>query len=300
MIDLTAPLSLSPSGLIIPPRPSLTYVDENGKRKSKLPNIKKLLLPEPGWIFCDADLQQADAQVVAWDSGDEALKNIFKSHDKDLHTENAKTIFGECPTKDHPNRKKAKAGVHAVNYHVFAQTLAGTLKCSVEEAQHFIDTWFKEHPDIKKWHQRVFNEMNGRRYVENAFGNRKVFYDATDNGTSLSEALAWIPQSTVAIVINKVWEKLDKLDRRVFRVMMQVHDSLCFQIKQGHLEEMLPYVEEAFASTVVPYDDPLVIGSSMAVGPSWGEVIDISWNGFVLDPSTGKPTDQLCMYMRAA
>ena len=58
---------------------------------------------------------------------------------------------------------------------------------------------------------------------------------------------------------------------------MDLHtDSLCFNIKLGHLEEALYIIKKAFDSVVVPYDDPLVIGSSMAVGANWGHVEDIS------------------------
>lgn len=280
----------APAIIVPPPRPV----------KAKLPNVKKLFLPDPGWVMCDADLQQADAQVVAWDSGDASLKKIFLDPDLDLHTENAKTIFGSCPTKDHPNRKRAKAGVHAVNYGVFAKTLAGTLGCTIAEAEFFISTWFKNHPDIKRWQERINKEMFGRRYVENAFGYRKTFFGDVNKGTALSEALAWIPQSTVAIVINKVWDNLNQLDPRLIRVKMQVHDSLVFQIRQGYLNEVIPQVKQAFDSVVVPYEDPLVIGSSLAIGANWGDVEDISWDGRLLDPATGRATNEYHMYMQAA
>jgi hypothetical protein len=175
---------------------------------------------------------------------------------------------------------------------VFAKTLAKTLGCSVEEAQHFIDVWFKAHPLVKEWHRRIFNEMKGRKYIENRFGGRKQFYDTTDHGTALSEALAWIPQSTVAIVINKVWDYItDNADPRILRVCMQVHDSLCFNIKLGHLEEALYIIKKAFDSVIVPYDDPLVIGSSMAVRANWGHVEDISWDGYLIDDDTGHVTN---------
>ena len=290
ILDIKAKPFQAPA-IIIPKRPSL----------DGLPNVKELFLPDAGWIFGDADLQQADAQVVAWEAGDASLKQIFLDPNLDLHTENAKTIFGSCPSKKHPNRKKAKKGVHSVNYNVSAKTLAKTLGCSVEEAQHFIDVWFKAHPLVKEWHRRIFNEMKGRKYIENRFGGRKQFYDTTDHGTALSEALAWIPQSTVAIVINKVWDYItDNADPRILRVCMQVHDSLCFNIKLGHLEEALYIIKKAFDSVVVPYDDPLVIGSSMAVGANWGHVEDISWDGYLIDDDTGHVTNERCIYMKAA
>jgi DNA polymerase-1 len=237
-------------------------------------------------------LAQADARVVAWDADDEILKEIFNDPKLDLHTENAKAIFGSCPTKDHPNRKRAKAGVHAVNYNVYPATLAATLGITVLEAETFINKWFGAHPKIKEWHQRIYHEMMVNKRIENAFGYGKTFFDARDKPTALSEALAWIPQSTVGNIINFVWAKLEQLDQSKINVMMQVHDSLVFQIRHDCLPEIAPQVQQAFASVVVPYKDPLVISSTLGLGYNCGEVDDVTWDGWVIDPSSGLVTDR--------
>lgn len=258
----------------------------------KLPNVKTLFLPDEGFIIGDADLAQADARVVAWDADDEILKEIFNDPKLDLHTENAKAIFGSCPTKDHPNRKKAKAGVHAVNYNVYPPTLAATLGITVLEAETFINKWFAAHPKIKEWHQRIYHEMMVNKRIENAFGYGKTFFDARDKPTALSEALAWIPQSTVGNIINFVWEKIEQLDQSKINVMMQVHDSLVFQIRHDCLPEIAEQVRQAFASVVVPYKDPLVISSTLGLGYNCGEVDDVTWDGWVIDPSSGLVTER--------
>lgn len=258
----------------------------------KLPNVKCLFLPEDGFIIGDADLAQADARVVAWDADDEILKEIFLDPTLDLHTENAKTIFGSCPSKDHPNRKKAKAGVHAVNYNVFPPTLAKTLGITVLEAEHFINTWFGAHPKIRAWHERIHHEMMVNKRIENAFGYGKTFFDGRDKANALSEALAWIPQSTVGNIINFVWAKLEQLDQSKINVMMQVHDSLVFQIRHDCLPEIAEQVRQAFASVVVPYADPLNIPSTLGLGLDCGVVDDVTWDGWEIDPSSGLVTDR--------
>lgn len=279
------------------------FVKGNGKiilpEKIVLPNVKRLLLPDEGFVAGDSDLQQADAQVVAWEADDDILKEIFRDPNLDLHTENAKMIFGTCPSKGHPNRKKAKAGCHAVNYHVYAPTLAKTLGITVHEADTFIKRWFEIHPNIKKWHLRTHNEMMGRGYIENKFGGRKYFYGRTDGPTALSEALAWVPQSTVGLVINTVWEKLDGYPLEEFEVKLQVHDSLGFQIRKDLVRKYVGIIQQAFDSVVIPYDDPLVIGSDIALGENFGDVIDISWDGYIKDKD-GIPTEEVISYWREA
>ncbi len=193
----------------------------------RLPNIKNLFVPDPGYVYIDVDLEQADAQVVAWESECQRLKDIFKDPTKDFHSENAfgfyEGIKGEKVGKylTHPAegidmwkaedqwRKPLKAGAHATNYRTTAPTLAQTLECSVAEAQDFIDTWFILNPEIKDWHKRTEEEVYGRGYVENKFGFRRRFLGRIDQNT-LNEAQAWVPQSTVGNVINKGWVNIEK------------------------------------------------------------------------------------------
>lgn len=243
-----------------------------------LPNVKRLFLPDPGFFICDSDLAQADAQVVAWEAGDEGLKDIFRDPDKDLHDENAKTIFGKTGGI---YRKRAKAGVHAVNYDVKARTLATALGVSIRDAEAFIDTWFTAHPLVYDWQQRINLDLQSKRIITNKFGNRKVFFGRTDR--ALPEALAWIPQSTVALVINRAWRNIESLEDPDIQVLLQVHDSLVYQVKKLTFRRKLEAIEECF-KVVVPYDDPLIIPAGLDYSEkSWGDARGSDWQGKFLE-----------------
>ena len=249
----------------------------------ELPNVKKMFLPEPGFFMCDSDLAQADAQVVAWDANDEPLMEFFKAarddDTLDLHGNNAADIFGGVGNKEHPQRKKAKAGVHAVNYHVRPRTLARTLGITVHEAESFIDRWFDIHPAIKEWHRSVQSTLETTRVLVNKFGNRRVVWGRINTPTALSEALAWIPQSTVALVINRAWLNLERLNDPDIFVSLQVHDSLVYQMRQLTFRRKLPLVEEAF-KIEIPYDDPLIIPAGLEYSAdSWGDKREADWLG---------------------
>lgn len=248
-----------------------------------LPNVKRIFEADPGYFICDSDLAQADAQVVAWEAGDEALKAVFRDPEADLHDNNAFDIFGK---RGGQWRQRAKAGVHAVNYDVKARTLAVALGITIKEAEEFIDKWFTAHPGIYDWQQRIKLTLNTTRTITNRFGNRKVFFGRVDR--ALPEALAWIPQSTVALVINRAWRRIvdlverGELSHRDVQVLLQVHDSLLYQVRKITFHRVLPYIEEAF-KVVVPYDDPLIIPAGLAYSDiSWGDVRDADWKGNLL------------------
>lgn len=238
------------------------------------PNVRRLFSPDTNYTLCETDLERADAQVVAWDAEDEELKEVFRSG-ADVHTENAKAVYGERivlqPNFKEVYRHRTKAGVHAVNYYVRARTLAKTLGTTVKEAEDFIARWLGAHPAIDRWHKRIQSQMDTNRTVTNAFGYSCTLL--TRSETLLSEALAWIPQSTVALLINKIWNAIaDDVE-----ILLQVHDSLVFQTPTNQLK---PILSSVYPKTriAIPYPDPLYIPVGLKASPvSWGDCKDLKW-----------------------
>lgn len=237
-----------------------------------LPNIRKLMVPDRGMVLCDVDLAGADAQVVAWEAGDEQLKAAFRAGLK-VHVVNAKALFGEERMgedgKAEPYYTRTKVGVHLTNYGGKAYTCAKALGIPRNQAEAFQSKWFGLHPAIPAWHRRVERELQTTRMVVNKFGFKRLYLGRPEN--SLTEALAWGPQSTVAIVINhglaRIYEEFPEVE-----LLLQVHDSLVFQIPAYLFPKALPRIRELLLVTI-PYADPLVIQCGLKVSwNSWGEV----------------------------
>lgn len=233
------------------------------------PDVRKWFIPDPGYVMFDADLQQADAQVVAWEADDEELKAIFRDPSRDLHDENCRTIFGKF-TKH--GRQMAKAGVHAANYGASARTLARALGITVHVAEAFLRKWFGAHPNIKDWHSRIAASLASTRSVTNAFGFSVRYFGRVEQ--LLPEALAWIPQSTVARIIN---EGLNNLDEHPYiQPLIQVHDSIVGQFPELHYANRKQIRD--LLTIKVPYDDPLYIGVDIKCSTiSWGDCKAVPW-----------------------
>lgn len=238
----------------------------------RLPNLRDLIIPDTNFTIVDEDLNRADVQVVAWDSGDEALKAKLleerRDPTKDLHTTNAIDIFeGKCDKK---YRDLGKKIVHAADYLVTPKSLAQQTGILVREAEVFIGRWYRQHPDIPKWHRRIERQLAETREVRNAFGFRRFFMGRVDD--CLPEAVAWIPQSTVALVINHALCNIaENLDQSRVQLLLQVHDSLTLQIYTPELQLWLSRVAEQ-SKIVVPYPDPLTIPTSFKQSDkSWGQ-----------------------------
>jgi len=257
------------------------------KNYIKLPNIRKLFVPDPGFTFFDMDLDRADLQVVIWEADDADMKKALRLG-LDMHCLSACDIFNikgipyEELAESHPNykerraqigepnRQKAKIGVHATNYGVGDRKLAMALGISVHEASLFRARWFAARPGIRRWHVRTEEALAKKGYVENKFGMRLYNFGRPN----LPEFLGWIPQSTVAGVINRALVNIDNLEqsgKTSIQLLIQVHDSLAGQFKTvRHDWEVEALREEA--RIIVPYDDPLIIPVGIKTSQlSWGD-----------------------------
>lgn len=238
------------------------------------PNVRSMFVPDKDFVLCEVDLKQADAQVVAWEAGDPILMDLFSRDDVDVHIENAKVAFSTDTITKHM-RQTSKSLVHATNYDGQPTGIAKKLGLKKQQVENFQRRWFSVHPWIKQWHEKVRMDLMTTRTTYNVLGFRKIWFDRIDG--LLKEALAWIPQSTVALVINTGMQNCR--DLRDVVPLLQVHDSFLFQVKRDRLGSTLPLVRSAMRVTL-PYDRPLVIPVTLKTSlVSWGEMYPTTWEG---------------------
>jgi DNA polymerase I-like protein with 3'-5' exonuclease and polymerase domains len=252
----------------------------------RLPNIRSMYIPNEGKTFFDMDLDRADLQVVVWEADDQMLKAALRLG-ADVHLLNVYSLDNKEPppleelVETHPKypdhrgprkhkREFSKVFCHATNYVGGPKTVAAHTGRSVHEIERAQKLWFVQHPGIKKWHERVQEQILRHRFVENRWGYRWYIFDRLDQ--LLPEACAWIPQSTVGILINKIWIAFD-VGLPEVEVLLQVHDSLAGQFPSHRAQHLLPKMHEA-SRIVIPYDDPLIIPTGIKTSRvSWGDCV---------------------------
>jgi DNA polymerase I-like protein with 3'-5' exonuclease and polymerase domains len=172
-------------------------------------------------------------------------------------------------------RREGKIGVTGnTNYGGGPRTMAANCGITVHQAERMQQRWFEVHPGIRAWHERTLNSLETTRSVRNRFGFRRFYFDRIEG--LLPEALAWIPQSTVACVINMGLLNVS-VNLPPVAILLQVHDSLVFQIETQRAAELLPQVRDQL-KILIPYEDPLIIPVGLKQSTkSWGDVSDAKW-----------------------
>lgn len=247
-----------------------------------LPNVRTVFTPDEGYVFWDMDLDRADLQVAVWEWNDEELKQALRMG-VDLHLLNACALQGiSTPPMDelietHPNylehrgrlkgpREFAKTFIHGTNYGGSPRTMAAHSNITVHQAELFQRRWFDAHPGIVEWHERTLDQIMTTRSVANKFGYVRFYFGRVDG--LLPEALAWVPQSTVACVINRAWLRI-AVELPDVQVLLQVHDSIA-----GQFPVTMPHLKDEILKrglVTIPYDDPLTIPVGLKSSlNSWG------------------------------
>lgn len=234
-----------------------------------LPNVRSLFIPDPGYTFFDIDLSSADLRIVVWESDEPTFKAMLREG-ADPYTEIAKEFYNDPTiTKKDPRRQTFKSFAHGTNYLGTAKGLAERLGLSVHEAEKTQRWYFEKFPKIRQWQDRIKDSVLKRRMVENVFGYRQYFFDRIE-GTIFNQAVAWIPQSTVACLINRAYVNVYEQLKEV-HVLLQVHDSLAGEYPTYLGDEAKRAIIKC-TEIVLPYTDPLVIPVGIVTSDkSWGD-----------------------------
>jgi DNA polymerase I-like protein with 3'-5' exonuclease and polymerase domains/uracil-DNA glycosylase len=235
----------------------------------ELPNIRDLFIPDPGMTFFDIDLSSADLRIVTWEADEPEMKAMLREG-LDPYTEIAKEFYHDPSiTKKDPRRQTFKSFAHGTHYLGTAKGLAERLGLSVADAEKTQDWYFQRFPRIKKWQDDLKDQVLKRHMVENIFGYRCYFFDRIDQSI-FNQAAAWIPQSTVACLINRAYVNIDRELPQV-EILLQVHDSLAGQFPSYLGNWMVNKIVEQ-AQIALPYSDPLIIPVGVKTSDkSWGD-----------------------------
>lgn len=242
-------------------------------------------------VFIQPDLSQAEARVVAYLCGSQAMIDLFNDPSKSIHMENAKKILGFYPKKDGPDYILAKKTVHASNYRIsaaFFSTVAGIPKA---KASALLEAYHAAYPEIRKWHQWVRDQIASRGILKTPFGRERIFATARAEllitgkigNDSWKDAIAYVPQATVPDVTNKgmvgLWESPIG---SALRFHHQGHDSFMCSCPVELLGEA---ATELIRNLTIPFpvtdinghQRTLTIPCDVAWGFSWGAMK--GWKG---------------------
>jgi DNA polymerase-1 len=239
--------------------------------------IRSAFVPEEGKIFLSADYAQIELVVLAHFADDPGLKEAFLTG-IDVHRHTGSLIF-DLPLEDvsEQQRRIAKTINFGVMYGMSAFRLSRELDIPRQQAQQFIDAYFKRYSGIRSFidrtvaqaqesgkvstmlgHERIISGISSRNRTEQAGAQRIAV------NTPIQGSAADIMKKAMIDVTGRLAE--EHLDARL---ILQVHDELIFEVSPNDLEKTSKVVKEVMEKAVT-LRVPLRV--SIESGSSWGEM----------------------------
>ncbi|MCG2580870.1 MAG: DNA polymerase I [Marinobacter sp.] len=244
---------------------------EQGRR------IRQAFIAPKGYKLVAADYSQIELRIMAHLSGDKGLLTAFE-HGEDIHKATAAEVFGVSlgdVTGD--QRRSAKAINFGLIYGMSAFGLARQLDVGRNVAQEYIDRYFERYPGVLKYMDSIRKQAHDDGYVETLFGRRLYLPEINARNKQMQQAAERTAinapmQGTAADIIKRAmidvetWLLNNHADDA--RMIMQVHDELILEVKEGAVEKICKGLEDRM-SAAANLNVPLLVEAG--VGNNWDE-----------------------------
>ena len=267
---------------------SLNDFGSGGNLQNIEERLRRIFVADKGMKFANIDLEQADSRNIG-----ALCYNVFRDpkyldacESGDLHTAVAKMskpelswpgdragdrAIAEQPYyRHHSLRHVCKVLGHGTNYLGSPFEMSKHTKIEQSIIKDFQALYFSTFPAIHKLHDWVKEEIMNKGYLVTPFGRKRWFFGKRDERDTLKQAVAHLVQSMTADEMNHAMLALWRLN--IVQIMLQGHDSILIQYKEGDENEVIPRVLSAMR---VPLEleggREFVVPVEVQVGWNWGK-----------------------------
>ena len=245
--------------------------------------IRKAFIADKKNILISADYNQIEMRILADIADVKELKRAFKNNE-DVHCLTASQVFNVPINKVNDDlRRKAKTINFGIIYGITQYGLAKQISVSNQEALDFINSYFKNFPEIKDYMSSTISICRKQGYVSNIFGRRIHLRGINDKNFSIRSfqeraAINAPIQGSAADIVRLAMIKINKLienDKKLqTKMLLQIHDELIFEC----LEKDAMYIKKTIKEAMISISNseyhmfsiPLEVHVNS--GYNWGEI----------------------------
>ncbi len=205
--------------------------------------IRKVFIPEEGYVFLDADYSQIELRVLAHMSGDERLIQAYLDGN-DIHRITASQVF-HIPFEQVSDRDRsnAKAVNFGIVYGISAFSLSQDLSITRKEADNYITKYFETYKKVKSFLTELIENGKEHGYVTTLYHRKRPVPELSSSNfmqRGFGERIAMNSpiQGTAADIIKMAMIKVNcrlKEQGLKSRLLLQIHDEL---LVETHVDEI--------------------------------------------------------------
>ena len=246
-------------------------------------DIRKAFIAEKNKKLISADYNQIEMRILADLADVKELKKAFINND-DIHSLTASQVFGVDIKKVNPEmRRKAKAINFGIIYGISQYGLAKQIGVSNLEAEDFLNSYFLKFPEIKDYMSETIKFCRKSGYVSNIFGRKTHITGINDKNfnvrnfqerAAINAPIQGSASEIMRLAMIRLNEKIDDEKNQSFKMLLQIHDELIFEVDEKKLNQCSKIIKETMTSVkdsnLHSFSIPLLVDVNS--GDNWGQL----------------------------
>lgn len=241
--------------------------------------VRQAFIADAGYKLLSVDYSQIELRIAASLSNDPEMIKIFKSG-KDFHTATAARIFNCMESAVTPEqRRDAKTINFSVLYGVSAFGLSSRSSMGHAEARDFIRRYYEVFAGLKKYIDKQIELVHDKGFTTNLIGRIRYYPDINASNFAVRaaaerQAVNAPIQSLQADIIKMAMIEIAKnITNNDCKMLLQVHDELVFEVKEGEVKNYAAKIKGIMEST---FKLRVPIVADAKVGDNWNEMKKIT------------------------
>ena len=250
--------------------------------------IRQAFTAQKGFELVAIDYSQIELRIAAIMAEDKSMIDIF-SRGEDVHNGVASRVFGVPPAEVTPGmRRQAKVINFGILYGMGVNALKQNLgeDTTREDAQAFLNAYFNTFTRLAEYLGDTKTSARKLGYTETLFGRRRhfagiastvPFIKAQAERMAINAPIQGTAADIVRIAMVRIANYLEKekLNDDV-RMLLQIHDELVFEIKEGEVQKHIPKLLEIMEGVLEgkeTFGVPIV--AEVKVGQNWAQMTNV-------------------------
>ncbi len=246
-------------------------------------DIRKAFVSEKNNKLISADYNQVEMRILADIADVKQLKKAFLNNE-DIHTLTASQVFGKEINKiDSETRRKAKAINFGIIYGISQYGLAKQINVSNNEAEEFLNSYFKKFPEIKDYMKTTVNFCRKSGYVSNIFGRKTHLTGINDKNfnvrnfqerAAINAPIQGSASEIMRLAMIRINKEISNNKKNSLKMLLQIHDELIFEESSKEIKKSTKLIKDLMLSVkdseLHSFSIPLLV--DVNIGENWGEL----------------------------
>ncbi len=246
-------------------------------------DIRKAFVSEKNKKLISADYNQVEMRILADLADVKQLKKAFLNNE-DIHTLTASQVFGKEINKiDSETRRKAKAINFGIIYGISQYGLAKQINVSNNEAEEFLNSYFKKFPEIKDYMKTTVNFCRKSGYVSNIFGRKTHLTGINDKNfnvrnfqerAAINAPIQGSASEIMRLAMIRINKEISNNKNNSLKMLLQIHDELIFEESSKETKKSTKLIKDLMLSVkdseLHSFSIPLLV--DVNIGENWGEL----------------------------